>query len=127
MNCDKLGGLAECSEENIVDDLTIEHIVNHCSVCFALHGIDCKIETKPSTETIACLTKLDKLSPCHFAQALNAAGKKNLGILSHEEVQQDCKNLKEWSAAALKEIRQLEQKGVWTECPKSEADSQQII
>ena len=118
----------KCSEENIVDNLTIEHIANHCSACFVLHEIDCKIETKLSAETIACLTKLDKLSPHHFAQAFKVAGKKNPDIPSCKEVQRDCKNLKEWLAAALKEIRQLERKGsVWTECLKCNSDSQQII
>ena len=47
MNCDKSGGRpAKCSEEMIVDNLTIEHIANHCSVCFTSHGINCQIETK---------------------------------------------------------------------------------
>ena len=36
-------------------------------------------------------------------------------------------NLKDWLASALKEIRQLEKKGVWVECEKSEAKGQQII
>ena len=119
--------LPECSEENIVNDLTIEHITDHCSVGFAPHGIDCKIETELSTETIACQTKLDGSSPHQFAQVFKAAGKKNPDILSCKEVQQDHKNLKERLAAAVKEIRQLERKGVWTWCPKSKADSQQII
>ena len=85
--------------------MTIEHIADHCSMHFAAHGIDCEIETELSTKTIACLTKLDKLSPHQFAQAFKAAGEKNPNILSHEEAQKDHKNLKEWLAAALKEIR----------------------
>ena len=127
MHCNKPGGPAKCSEENIVDNLTIEHVANHCSAHFALRGINCKIETEPSTETIACPTKLDKLSPHQFARVFKAAGKKNPDILSCKEVQQDCKNLKEWLAEALKEIRQLERNGVWTECMKSKADGQQVI
>ena len=82
MNYDKSGGLAECSEENIVNNLTIKHIADHCSVHFASCEIDCKIETKSSAETIACPTKLDKLSPHQFAQAFKATGKKNPDILS---------------------------------------------
>ena len=35
MNCGKLGALAKCSEETIVDNLTIKHIANHCSMHFA--------------------------------------------------------------------------------------------
>ena len=104
MNHDKLGGPAECSEENIVNNLTIKHIADHCSVHFASHGIHCKIETKSSTKTIACPTKRDKLSPHQFIQVFKAAGEKNPDILLHKEVQRDCKNLKEWLAAALKEM-----------------------
>ena len=127
LNCEKWGGPADCSEENIVDDTTIEHIANHCSVHFAAYGIDCEIETELSTETIACLTKLNELSPHQFAQVFKAAGGKNPDILSHKEVHGDYENLKEWLAAALKEIRQPERKGVWTECLKSEAKGQQTI
>ena len=86
MNHNKSGGPAECSEETIVDNLTIEHIANHCGVHFALNGTDCKIETKLSAKTVACLTKLDKLSPHQFAQVFKAAGKTNPDILSCKEV-----------------------------------------
>ena len=127
MNCDKPGGLAKCSEENFINDLTIEHVSNHCSAHFVTHGINCKIGTELFTETIACLTKLNKLSPHQFAQVFKAAGEKKPDVLSHREVQRDHKNLKEWLAAALKEIRQLERKGVWTECLKSKANGEQII
>ena len=112
MNCDKLGGRpAKCSEETIVNHLTIKHIVNHCSVHFTLHRIDCEIETKLSAKTVACLTKLNKPSPHQFAQVFKAAGKTNPDILSHKEVHQDCDNIKKWLAAARKETEQLEQKG----------------
>ena len=127
MNCDKLGGLAECSEENLVDNLTIEHITNQCCACFASHRIDCEIETELSSKTVACLTKLDKSSPHQFAQVFKAAGKKHPNILLHEEAQRDCNDLKEWLAATPKEIRQLERKGVLTECLKSKAKGEQIV
>ena len=39
----------------------------------------------------------------------------------------DYKNLKEWLAAALKEIRALESKACWVECLKSEAGDEPII
>ena len=80
-----------------------------------------------STEAKACLKKLDELSPHQFEQVFKAAGKKNPGILSYKEVQRDYDNLKEWLAAALKEIRQLEKKNVWSECLRSEANGRQII
>ena len=122
-----VGGLAECSEENLEDKMTIEHIANQCCVHFASCRINCEIETKLSSETVACLNELNKLSPHQFAQVFKAAGEENPNILLHEEVQRDCNNLKEWSAAAPKEIRQLKRKGVWTECLESEADGEQII
>ena len=50
-----------------------------------------------------------------------------MDIVLHEEAQRDHNNLKEWLAAARKEIRQLEKKGVWTECLKSKAQGKQII
>ena len=62
------------------------------------------MEAESSCETIACLTKLSKLSPHQFAQVFKAAGM-NADILLHEEVQRDCDNLNEWLAAAPKEIR----------------------
>ena len=127
MNCDKLGGLAKCSEENLVDNPTIEHIANHCCVHCASHRIDCEIEAELSSKTVACLTELDKSSLHQFAQVFKAAGEKNPNILPHEEAQRDCNDLKEWLATAPKEIKQLERKGVWTECLKSEAKGEQII
>ena len=127
MKYDKLGGLAEQSEESLVDNLTIKHIANQCCAHFVSYRIDCEVEANLSQETIACLTKLDQLNPHQFAQVFKAAGKKNPDILTYEEVQQDYDNLKEWLAAALKEIRQLEGKKVWVECRKSEAKGQQII
>ena len=107
--------------------MTIENIANQCCVCFASCHIDCWIETKLSSETVACLTKLDKPSLHQFAQVFETAGKKNSVILLHKEAQRDCNNLKEWFVAALEEIRQLERKGAWTECLNSEANGKQII
>ena len=119
MNCNRLGGLAKCSEENLVDNLTIEHIANQCCVSFASHRVDCEIKTKLSPDTIACPTKLNKSSLHQVAQVFKAAGKKNPDNLLHEEVQRDCNDLKERPAAALKEIRQLGKKDMWNECLKS--------
>ena len=121
MNHDELGGLAKCSKENPVDNLTIKNISNQCCVHFASCRVNCEMETELFPNTIACPTKLDKLSPHQFAQAFKAVGEKNPDILLCEEVQRDCNNLKDWPAAALKGIRQLKKKGVWTECSKLEA------
>ena len=82
LNCNKVGGLAECSEENPVNNMTIKLIANHCCVHVASHGVDCEIETKLSPEMIAYLTKLDELSPHQFTQVFEAADMKNQDILS---------------------------------------------
>ena len=91
MNCDKPGRSDKCSELNLIENSTIDHVANHCSTCIASCGINCEIETELSTETVACLTKLDKLSLHQFAQVFKAAGEKIPNILSHEEVQRDFK------------------------------------
>ena len=85
--------------------------------------MDCAL----SVETINCFQKLDELRPHQFAQVFKAAKKMNLDILLYDEATRDYKNLKDWLAAALKEIKQLKGKGVWTECLKSEAGSGQIV
>ena len=110
-----------------VDDLTIKHVANQCCICFASCKVNCETETVLSPDTIACPTKLDKLSAHEFAQAFKAAGEKNINILLCEEAQRGHDNLKERLAAALKEVRQLKKKGVWTESLKSGAKGEQII
>ena len=115
------------TEGPLVEDLTIQHIANHCSVFLALYGIDCEVDCALSVETINCFQKLNELMPHQFAQVFKAAKKKNPDILSYDEAMCDYKNLKDWLAAALKEIKQLEGKGVWTECHKLEAGNEQIV
>ena len=46
MNYKKSGGLAECSEETIVDNLAIEHIANHCT----LHRVESTAKLKPNCQ-----------------------------------------------------------------------------
>ena len=103
------------TEEPLVDDLTIEHIANQQSVHFALYGIDCEVNCYLLKSTVDCLQKLDKLQPRQFAQVFKDAKKKNQDILSQDKAIQDFENLKDWLTAALKEIKQLEGKGVWVE------------
>ena len=115
------------SEEPLVDNLTIEHIANQCSVYLSSFGMECEMDADFSPEIVACLTKLDELPPHAFAQVFKAANKKNPDILSYDEVLNDYDNLQSWLAAALKEIKQLEDKKVWVECRKDEANGQQIV
>ena len=115
------------AEGAMVDDKTIEHIANHCQTHSAAHGIKHELEAELDVEATACLAKSDKLNPHQFAQVFKAAKGKNPDMLSHEEAMADYENLKEWLSSALKEIRQLESKGVWVKCKKSEANGQQII
>ena len=96
LNCDKLGGPAECQEENPVDNMTIKHSANQCCVHFASCRIDCETETKLSCDTmIDCLNELDELSQHQFAQVFKVEVEKNPDIPLCEEVQRDCDNLKE--------------------------------
>ena len=118
--------LAGVAEEELVDDEMIEHIANHCQMHLVAHGVKHELEVELDEETVVCLAKLDKLDPHQFAQVFKAAKGKNPDALSHEEAMADYENLKDWLASAPKEIRQLESKGVWVECKKSEAKGQQI-
>ena len=110
-----------------MEDLTLQHIANQCSVYLALYGINCEVDCALSMETISCFQKLDELLPHQFAQVFKAAKNKNPDILSFDEAMRDYDNLKDWLAVALKEIKQLEGKGVWTECHKLEACNEQIL
>ena len=114
-------------KEELATQDTIEHIANHCQTCLALCGIKQEREVDLDEEATACPARLDELDPHQFAQAFKAAKGKNPDILSCKEAMADCENLKDWLASALKEIRQLEKKGVWVECQKSEAKGQQIV
>ena len=130
MNCDKLGGLAEGTEEHFkhmteaatIDNFTNDLIANQCSVNFAGFQINHKANMKMAESASACFSKTHKMSPHQFAETFKAGGKKNPDTLSCKEVQNDHKNLKKWLTAALKETRQLEDKHVLTECLKSEAE-----
>ena len=42
-------------------------------------------------------------------------------VLTWDQAMRDYPNLEGWMAAMAKEIRQLEEKNCWVECPKSEA------
>ena len=136
MNYDKLGGLAEGTEEHLgymtdatmITDFTDDLIKNQCSVYFAGFGINHEVDNKMAEGASACFCKIDKMLPHQFAEIFKAGGKKNPDILSYEEVQNDHEKLKKWLVdSALKEIQQLEDKGAWTKCLKSEANRQQII
>ena len=62
--------------------------------------------------------------PAHHHQHIYAASKKkDPDTLSYDEAMADTENLDKWNEAASKEITQLEDKGCWEECLKSEATS----
>ena len=113
-------------DEHLVNDLTIQHTACHCSVFLAGHGMDCEIDIELSKAMVQCVTKSEELQPHQFPQAFRAAKKTNPDILSHDQAVRDCNNLKDWSAAALKEIEQLESKGAWTEVHENKANGEQI-
>ena len=73
------------TEEPLLDDLTIQHIANQCSVNFTLYCIDCKVNCDLSKSKVDWLQKLDELQPHQFAQVFKAAKKKNHDILSYDK------------------------------------------
>ena len=112
--------------EHLINNLTIQHTSNHCGVFLARHGMDCEIDVEPSKATVQCMTKLEELQPHQFAQVFRAAEKTNPDIPSCDQAICDYNNLNDWSAVALKEMKQLESKGAWTEVHKDEANGEQI-
>ena len=87
-------------------------------------SIDCEVDCDLSKSTINCLKNLtNKLQSHQFAQVFKAAKKKNPNILSYDKAMRNYDNLKAWLAPALKEIQQLDAKGVWVKCLKPKADN----
>ena len=86
--------------------------------------MDCEIDMELSKVTVQCMTKLEELQPHQFAQVFRVAKKINPDILSCDQAMRDYTNLKDWLAAALKEMKQLESKGAWTEAHKDEANGE---
>ena len=89
--------------------------------------IICMVDCDLSKSTINCLQKLNELQPHQFAQMFKAAKKKNPDILSYDKAMHNYDNLKAWLAAALKESKELEGKGVWCKCLMSKAGNQQTV
>ena len=129
LSYDTLGGnLAELP----VDDLDSSHFANYLSAYFASYGSfnddNQEFQIEVSVSDFANLVQLDELSPHQFARVFKASSKKNPDIFTYDEAMRDVGKLKEWLAAALKEISQLESKDCWVECYKQEAyDSGQKI
>ena len=101
MNYQKLGGLAEGTEEHfgqmndaaLIVDLSKELVKNQCSVYFAGFGINQEFTFNMAEGASACFSKIDKMLPHQFAEIFKAGGKKNPDILSYKEVQQDIENI----------------------------------
>ena len=142
LNYQELGGIAESDMDPANDhDKTLRWSFpvtginrNHLSnlIC-AYHGsfgsVVCEDDTHISRDCWVHLAKLDELAPKHFDFVFKAASKKDPDTLSYDEAMNDAEYQVEWMAAAAKEIKQLEEKGCWVECQKSEAHNkgQQII
>ena len=62
-----------------------------------------------------------------FQAFLAAAKAKDPDNFTYNEAMNDTDHLESWRAAADKEIRQLESKGCWEECLRSEASEEQIV
>ena len=127
MNYDRLGGIAEAASEIAaypVTDVSRNHLSN--LIC-AYHGSFGSLvstnETYIGNDSWAQLANLDEVTPRHFANVFKAGSKKDPDTLSYDEAMNDIENLKGWRYAAAKEINQLEDKGCWKECQKSEAET----
>ena len=118
LNYDVLGGMASTTTSTpVITDLQVHHVTNYFAAYFASYGSSydqtATFEAEITPETLSCLASLDELSPHHFAQVFQAAKKKNPDILSYDEAMRDFSKLKDWLAAAMKEIAQLEEKECW--------------
>ena len=127
MNYDRLGGIAEAANEIAaypVTDISRNHLSN--LIC-AYHGSFGSLvstnETYIGDDSWAHLANLDEVTPRHFANVFKAGSKKDPDTLSYDEAMNDIENLEGWRHAAAKEINQLEDKGCWKECQKSEAET----
>ena len=67
------------------------------------------------------------LPPHQYHRLYAAAKNKDPDTLSYDEAMAEFEHLQAWRDAALKEIKQLEEKGCWEECLKSEANGAPII
>lgn len=113
--------------EEIVSGFTVEHLANQCACYFAAFGMNHEVELPVSPDIVASLTRLDEMSPHNLERVFKAAKNKNPDLFSFKEAMHDRKHLRKWLAAALKEITQLETKGCWEECMKTDAVDQKII
>ena len=127
MNYDRLGGIAEAANEIAaypVTDISRNHLSN--LIC-AYHGSFGSLvstnETYIGDDSWAHLANLDEVTPRHFANVFKAGSKKDPDTLSYDKAMSDIENLEGWRYAAAKEINQLEDKGCWKECQKSEAET----
>ena len=91
------------------------------SVLFASHTVADTIDSE--AQIIYDLSQ--DAEPHLSSQVLHSAFKAKVNqdpdILSYDQAMNDLDNLDEWKKAAMKEIRELEQKGTWIEVPISEA------
>lgn len=104
-------------------DLGMDHVTNIFCAYFASYGSNVNnFEVKIPSDAVSYLTQLDEMTPYQFTQVFKAAPKQDPDTLSYDEAMADLEHLKEWLAAAAKEIKQLEAKGCWVECLRSEAE-----
>lgn len=82
-------------------------------------------------EIVACYLSsrvpLDEFPAHVYNTAFSAKKNKDPDTLSFNEAMADTDNLEAWHQAAAKEVKQLEDKGCWIECLKSEANGEPII
>ena len=118
MSYDKLGGVAESEIVAYpITDVNQSHLSNLiCAYHSSFGYIVCASDTYKRKDYWVHPANLDKVTPRHFEYVFKAGSKKDLYKLLYNEAMNDIENLEEWRAAAVKEIKQLTDKGCWVEC-----------
>ena len=122
------GNLCELTDPVLVED---ESEMNQANIAATLAMWGALIAADnigtPSTN-YGCLGSINELPVHHYIYSFLSAKKKNPDIFSFDEVmsEPDPQRLAQWKASAVKEISELENKEVWEECLKSEANDKGV-
>ena len=134
MNYDCLGGIAEYNHQDEgnyhdlpIDGMNKDHFTNLiCAYHSSFGSLVNRDEVRTSNTFWTHLANVHELRPYQFEHVFKARAVKDPDTLSYDEAMSDKDNIEEWMAAAQKEIKQLEEKGCWVECQKSEAEAKGI-
>jgi len=135
MNYDRLGGMAEYKQQQgnggyydlPIDGMNKNHFANLiCAYHSSFGSLVNRDEVRTGNTFWTHLANVHELRPYQFEHVFKARAVKDPDTLSYDEAMSYEENIEEWMAAAQKEIKQLEEKGCWVECQKSEAEAKGI-